>query len=146
MGKVKRISALNLVVLFFSLSVSFAENNQHFIDKAEEECIAKDSSTAGMNNCSYEARNQWDAEMNKFYRLLMDRLDAEESAKLKQAQRAWIKFRDYEFEYINAVYHRPMVGSLYTNIAAADKREVVKKRALELEGYYHILLIRGTPP
>lgn len=145
MGKVTRITAFILAVLFFSLRASFAENNQHFIDKAEEECIAKDSSTAGMNNCTNEARNKWDGEMNRFYRLLMDRLDAEESAKLKQAQRAWIKFRDSEFEYINAVYHRPMVGSIYTNIAAADKSEVVKKRALELEGYYNILLIRGSP-
>jgi uncharacterized protein YecT (DUF1311 family) len=100
--------------------------------------MSKEYSTAGMNNCTYTAQVQWDAEMNKYYTLLMKKLNKEEGLKLKEAQRAWIKYRDKEFEFINSRYFEAYEGTIYTNIAAADKMAVVEKRAMNLEEYYHI--------
>jgi len=92
-----------------------------------------------MANCTYEAQQRWDEELNKNYKQLQSRLDKEQKDALKNVQRSWIKFRDEEFEHINSLYGS-IKGSMYINVAAADRREVVKKRALELKEYYDMIL------
>jgi len=75
--------------------------------------------------------------MNKYYKLLMAALvDKGEKDKLQESQRAWIKFRDAEFEIINILY--PQDYTLYINIRAADKMSIVKERALQLKHYVEI--------
>ncbi len=135
----------NILTLVVSLSflsapaISFADKGQHPIDKAEEQCLSKNSTTAGMCNCTYAAQVKWDEEMNKYYLLLIKKLNKEEGLKLKEAQRAWIKFRDKEFEFINTRYLEPFEGALYQTIAADEAMEVVKARALDLQTHYDIL-------
>jgi uncharacterized protein YecT (DUF1311 family) len=63
-------------------------------------------------------------------------LDKDEKDKLRESQRAWIKFRDAEFEIINILY--PQDATMYINIRAADKLSIVKERALELKHYVEI--------
>lgn len=57
-----------------------------------------------MVNCEITARQEWDVELNKYYKLLMSLLDSAGKEKLKIAQRQWIEFRDKEFEIINELY------------------------------------------
>lgn len=125
------------VVLEFASVLPLFTQDKHSIDKLEEECINKDSTTAGMANCTYEAQKQWDAEMNRYYKLLMAALDKNGQDKLRESQRAWIKFRDAEFESIENMY--PRDATVFINIRAADKMSIVKERALQLKSYYEVL-------
>lgn len=89
-----------------------------------------------MVNCEITARQEWDVELNKYYKLLMSLLDSAGKEKLKIAQRQWIEFRDKEFEIINELYLGQMKGTMWIVIAAGRKTDIVRDRAGQLEGYY----------
>lgn len=104
------------------------------INEILEECIEKDSSTAGMTNCTYKAYEQWDDELNKVYKQLRDVLNPEAKNKLKEAQTKWIKYRDSEFELINSIYSS-LEGTVYIPMRVSDRVDIVKKRAMEFGSY-----------
>lgn len=108
---------------------------EHPIDKKQKACLAlkENFTTAGMANCMNEAQVAWDEELNENYKSLMNFLKTPEQREaLKQSQRAWIQHRDKEFEFINESYLTLMNGTMFIPIAAKEKKEFVKKRALEL--------------
>lgn len=121
------------VVVFVSALPLFAQE-KHSIDKFEEVCISKNSTTAGMANCAYEARKKWDAEMNKYYKLLMAALDKKGQNELRESQLAWIKFRDAEFKSIENMYNQ--MATMYIPVRSGDRMDIVKQRALQLKSYY----------
>jgi uncharacterized protein YecT (DUF1311 family) len=85
------------------------------------------------------ARKQYlaaDAALNKAYAKLIATLDdAEERAKLKDAEQAWIKYRDANCEYEAFFYRggtmRPMIQSL-CHARVTDARAAELKQQLEL--------------
>jgi len=115
-----------------------AQVKKHPIDIWLEQCTAKDESTLGQTKCLGEAYEKWDAELNRVYKALAVKLPEAGRAALKTAQLAWLKFRDEEFNYLNALYD-PLQGSMYRVVKAADRVDVVRKRALELQSYLDIL-------
>ena len=135
----KSIRLAVLLVMLFVSTVCFAQV-KHPIDKFEEDEIAKDSTTAGMANASVKAREKWDAEMNKYYKLLMGILDEKSKEILRTSQRAWIEYRDKEFKNIQNIYTQ-LQGTMYIPMESQDKTEIVKSRAKKLE-YFHFLLKR----
>ncbi len=72
----------------------------HPIDRAERRCQDVHSSTLGIKHCMSLALKAWDAELNRAYKAL----GGSRNEKLKQAQRAWIKFRDAQFDYLREEY------------------------------------------
>ncbi|HOT74269.1 MAG TPA: DUF1311 domain-containing protein [Candidatus Wallbacteria bacterium] len=112
-----------------------SETPKHEIDIFVEKAMDKDPSTAGMIAATEEGEKKWDAELNKYYKLLMGAVDKESQAALKKAQLAWITFRDAEFEMIATLYSKKE-GTMYRVIAAGARMEVVKKRALDLKLLY----------
>lgn len=123
------------MMLVFAFSLFAQEKNP--IDKFKEDCVSKDYTTAGMTNCIYEAEKKWDVELNKYYELLKGILNKEAQQALRDAQRKWIKYRDAQFIYIDKKY--PELGTMYINMRAADRKEVVRQRALELKSEYETL-------
>ncbi|HOT74216.1 MAG TPA: DUF1311 domain-containing protein [Candidatus Wallbacteria bacterium] len=129
-------TAVALIVLTCMSAVEVnAETAKHEIDKLVDAMMDKDPSTAGMIAAAEEGEKKWDAELNKYYRLLSENFDKETRAALKKAQLAWIAFRDAEFALIAAAYSKKE-GTMYRVIAAGARLEVVKKRALELKLLY----------
>lgn len=112
-----------------------AEGAKHEIDALVDKMMDRDPSTAGMIEAVTEGEKRWDAELNKYYKLLGESLDKESKAALKKAQLAWIAFRDAEFAMIAEIYSKKE-GTMYRVIAAGARMEVVKKRALELKILY----------
>jgi uncharacterized protein YecT (DUF1311 family) len=110
---------------------------EHPIDIRLEQCHAVDSNqtTYGMMNCEAIARDEWDKEMNKYYKLLMDTLPSDEKVKLKAAQIAWVNYRDKEKEF-STTMHYNMLGTMWRVVAAGRSCNIVRQRALELESYY----------
>ncbi len=114
--------------------------NKHPIDIKVDECLDKKENftTFGSINCIQTAIEEWDAELNKYYKLLMDKLRTDEQEKLRAAQRQWLNFRDKEFEFIETMYAN-MDGTMWMIVAVDSRNNIVRQRALELISYYDTL-------
>lgn len=70
----------------------------HAVDPPQQECNF-DGSQREINDCAAERQNWADAEMNVLYKRQMQRLGTISRERLRQAQRAWIIYRDKTCEY-----------------------------------------------
>ena len=135
----KTCGGLLAVFLLLSLAATAAPQEEqppaeHPIDKALGKCVDQDPSTAGMSDCISQAYVAWDKELNKNYNRLLAKLKPKERLALKAAQAEWIKYRNAEFNLIDAIYETKE-GTMYISMRAEDRLRVVKKRALELASY-----------
>lgn len=120
-----------VTVVMLQMNYAFA-GEEHPIDKRLSACIEKNNTTDGMNSCADRAYEQWDEELNKNYKLLMGILSDEEREQLKISQMAWIKFRDAETKFRMDAF-LDLEGTMYTNMAMAEKLSIVSQRTLELK-------------
>jgi len=135
------ISGVLFILLFNFTAAQDDNNDKHPIDIKVEECLAihSNQTTIGMIECIQTAMEEWDDELNKYYKLLMNNLDINEQEKLRDAQRQWLVFRDKEFEFIGTRYGK-MEGTMFNIIEADSRNNIVRQRALELKSYYDILI------
>lgn len=127
-----------VAILFFIFAVqnaALADAKKHPIDLAEEKCLAKAYSTADMRNCTNQAISSWFGEINKADTLLKKTLSKEQYIIFENSKEKWKAYQLAEFELINTLIH-DKGGTFYTVVATGSKREIVKQRALELNGYY----------
>ena len=103
-------------------------------DEITASCIDADSTTAGMIRCSYEEYDRWDQALNAAYKALLAGIAAPDKQAFREAQRQWIVFRDAEFRAIDAIFSR-MEGTMYLPIRVSERVELVKARAIQLNGY-----------
>ncbi len=140
----KNIFRKGLIVVFllmiFAAGDGFTgeKEKQHPIDAWLEKCVTSDSSTIGMTKCAVEANTMWDKEMNRIYKELMKKLPEKQKTLLRQSQIQWVKFRDAEFNFISEFYEN-FEGTIWQNILAGEKINVVKKRTLNLQVYLNHL-------
>lgn len=95
-----------------------------------------DYSTNGMVRASYEAQKQYDVLLNKYYRILKNKLSKEDQAKLKTSQRNWIKFRDSD-DALNSILAKEEYsggGTIQRVMVASKTMDITAVRVLEL---YH---------
>lgn len=131
-----KIRPLLLLVLLITAAPLHA--NVHPVDKYLTACIERDSTTAGMVDCTNAAYELWDKALNKQYAALLSVLSASDKQTLREAQRQWLVFRDAEFKAIDALYSRKD-GSVYLPMRAADRLDLVKARALKLSAYVALM-------
>ncbi|MBS6032901.1 MULTISPECIES: lysozyme inhibitor LprI family protein [Pantoea] len=81
-----------LLALLLASNVAMAQDRP--ADAALAHCLNGASSTLAMNQCYAAASKAWDQEMNNQYGKLMNRLTGEPKNSLRQAQRAWLSYRD----------------------------------------------------
>ncbi len=84
-----------------------------------------------MNACMAEEYWKSDARLNTLYQELIGVL--ENPAKLRQAQKAWLHFRDLSCEYESSGIGRD--GSLYPFSVAACRIDLTENRVRDLERY-----------
>ena len=135
------VEGLIFILLTYLTFGQDMQTDKHPIDLKIEECLSIDSnqSTFGMINCIRTAMKEWDAELNKYYNLLMETLTTDEQEKLRAAQRQWLVYRDKEFEFIEKFY-RNMEGTMWKIVEADSRNNIVRQRALELTSYYDTLI------
>ena len=92
-----------------------------------------------LNQAASQSYKSSDFMLNKAYSQLMGALNKERQNKLKIAQRAWIKFRDFEAELISSAYAG---GSISPLIHARALTELTDQRTSQLTKLY---LIEITP-
>lgn len=105
-----------------------------YFNQAYEQCLKTQDSSYAVSICIDQETQMWDYELNRQYLELMRVLPDPAKNKLRQAQREWLKFRDSEFALIEQMSTRFM-GPRAALEDAASKRELVKKRAMELHSY-----------
>jgi uncharacterized protein YecT (DUF1311 family) len=132
---------LSLLFILFCTQILFAQDDSKPQPDSLDVLLQKrlDSSinqtTLGMVSCEVWAKGAWDAQLNKYYRLLMGLLSAAEKEKLKASQVNWLKYRDSEYDFISALYGN-MQGTMWRPAAVGAEVEIVRQRALELKAYY----------
>ena len=111
--------------------------NLHPIDKAERDCIAKDYSNAGMNECSYKAMESWFKEIDKYLGLLKTITSEEDYANILKVQEDWKRYQESDFEAVSIIMNKQ--GTMFQNVAVGKKTDIIKERALGLKGLYDTL-------
>ena len=97
-------------------------------------------STSGQTECEATATDDYDHRMNAAYATLMHKLPREAAQQLRLSQRAWLAFRDAEAKARDALYETRQ-GTMYVPMQAADATNVIRDRALLLEGYVRVMEI-----
>ena len=137
--KNSRYPILLLLLLFTVRANAQGKEPEHKIDAALTQCLDKEEnqSTAGMCNCQYEVLEKWDKELNATYKKLLAKLDSNAKAKLVEAQREWLQFKEKEIALIDAT---TFSGTMYLVIRAERVTDITKKRATDLAALLEMLI------
>ncbi|MAC94720.1 MAG: hypothetical protein CMC96_04385 [Flavobacteriales bacterium] len=130
-------------ILFCLLNLAFGQTEkEHPIDIDLQKCLDSNENytTKGMTDCVVRSTEKWDEELNKNYQELLTLMTAEQTDKLKIAQRKWVEYRDKEIEFSNQLYY-DMQGTMWTPVAAQTKLDLTRKRTIEIESYIANLTI-----
>jgi uncharacterized protein YecT (DUF1311 family) len=106
------------------------------IERFLERSIDYDYSTSGMNKAGYNAAEKYDSLLNKYYQLLLGKLDKEDKIALVEAQRAWLAFRDKELRLASILRKEKYSGggTIQSTLYTAEHVAIIKERTLTL---YH---------
>lgn len=88
----------------------------------------KDSSTAGMRRATHLGTKAWDAELNRIYKAL----GGAKNKPLRDAQRAWMAYRDAQVNYLQQNYTKKQ-GTIWPLICAGHVLEITKRQAILLQ-------------
>jgi len=82
-----------------------------------------------MNQCAGQEYQAADAVLNQVYSRLVAKLDNDEKAQLKEAQTAWLKYRDANCELVADQFKG---GTIRPMIHANCLADMTRKRTIEL--------------
>lgn len=112
------------LLLVFLLAVGSASG------QGTKKAPCSDANTqAEMNICAGKEYKTADASLNRVYQQLVAMLETEEKAQLKEAQTAWIKYRDANCDFVGDQYKGGSIRPLIYGLCLAD---VTRNRTAEL--------------
>ena len=103
---------------------------EHPIDILLAKCLNVEQTTHGMSECYGSSIKMWDKALNQHYSQLTGELNAKGKEDLKQAQRAWLKFRDLQITAIASVYSDS--GTMRSISGGEKVMQLTKDQALRL--------------
>ena len=107
------------------------KSNAELIDVEIQECMKScNYTTTCMNNCTYNAIPKWEKEIDKNIKLLEKIMNKEQIALLHDSQNKWLAYKDIQ-QKLNSETIGTMMGSMYTNILAAEQIYLIESRAKE---------------
>ena len=142
----QRVSSVPLLLLLalYTAVVSGIDNPDapdyldEFLNQANryEEKIAQGAyDTQNYVRAYAEYEDFLDKELNRAYQLLKGCLDEDAQAALKKSQRAWLSYRDAEFDFISLNWNKANFGSSSV-ISRGDYRSgLIKQRVISLFQY-----------
>jgi len=127
-----------LLTTFTVASASAQDRKQDDIDIQYCKCIAIDSSCAVVSDCAFRAYAAWEKQMKDEYdRLLRELKKEDDKLALKQAQSAWLAYRDATFTSYDFMFNLP--GNKWCRQRHEDRISMVRDRTLQLRNYYELL-------
>lgn len=106
--------------------------NAHRIDQDIQKISDYDPSTAGQVRAAEWGCKAWALELHRVFDQLMSMFNESEQEVLRNAQQAWIVFRDMEFKLLETIYAK-MEGTMYRPMQVFARMNIIKARALQLE-------------
>lgn len=94
--------------------------------------------TSQMRDAQGRAHERWDAELNRVYTSLAASLEPEERTSLRDAQRAWLAFREAETKF----WWSPSIsdgGSLAPVLVSGRALDILRARTCELSRYHGLV-------
>ena len=116
-------------VLTILLLLSFGSVSTNAQKPKKSDPCANPQSQAEMNQCAANDYIAADAVLNQVYQKLVAKLDEDEKAQLKEAQNAWLKYRDTNCDFVADQFKG---GTMRPMIYAGCLADVTKKRTSEL--------------
>lgn len=118
------------------ISVDF-QIDTFLIERLQSKRISIDYSTYGMIKATSDSEIEYDKLLNKYYQLLIKKLNDSDKEILKQSQKKWILFRDSEKNLNSAIAKNEYSGGgTMQGITVANKTaEITQKRVIELFNY-----------
>lgn len=131
---------ITLIAIWIIPTSTYCQNDaiQYKVDTILADCLKDNITTVGMSDCFANAQDLWDKELNKYYQLLLTKLDATGRKKLKETQKQWIIFRDQEIKFISEAYGN-RDGTMWIIIVADKINQLIRQRAVDLISYYETL-------
>lgn len=119
-------------VISLCLKKANPDNRASCIGMVSNPCLElpEGQSTQGMAQCHRRETNVWDARLNARYKKLMATLSPKATKELKEAQRAWMAYRD---AYCKAVFSSFDGGSMGIVADAYCNMDLTAHQALRLE-------------
>ena len=114
-------------MLFLVLSSAATSINAQKPKKTDP--CANPQTQTEMTRCAADAYKAADVVLNQVYQKLVAKLDDEEKAQLKEAQTAWLKYRDTNCDFVADQYKG---GTMRPMIYAGCLADVTKNRTSEL--------------
>jgi uncharacterized protein YecT (DUF1311 family) len=107
------------------------------LDSALEKCQSNNSTTAARIKCFINATQRWDSVLNVSYKQLRSKLNPQAQEKLKQAQTAWIAYRDKETTLLDDIFanNQHSAGSIVQLYRVEFIMNLTKTRALLFQEY-----------
>ena len=115
--------------VFLLLLLSIVGGNVFGQGTKKSDPCANAQSQAEMNDCAGREYKAADAVLNQVYRQLVAMLDDEEKSQLKEAQTAWLKYRDLNCDFVADQYKG---GTIRPTIHGLCLTDVTKNRTTEL--------------
>jgi len=122
-----KYSKSGTAVVILALSVLTVSINAQRPKKTDP--CANPQTQIEMTQCAADAFKAADKVLNQVYQNLVAKLDDEEKAQLKEAQTAWLKYRDTNCDFVADQYKG---GTMRPMIYAGCLADVTKKRTSEL--------------
>ena len=94
---------MKLVAMFLILLLAGAANASGQRNKKPDPC-ANPQTQLEMNQCAGKEYQAADAVLNQVYQKLVAMLDDEQKAQLKEAENAWLKYRDAHCNFVADQY------------------------------------------
>lgn len=89
--------------------------------------------TADMRNATATLYEAWDSELNKVYKLVMDKLSKKEKEKLRESQREWVKKKESRANEASKGFE----GGTYENLSYGQVAlAMMKEKTIELARRY----------
>jgi len=107
------------------------------IERLLSKRISIDYSTTGMVTATFDSEKEYDKLLNKYYQILLKKLNESDKEILKKSEKNWLQFRESErklnLEIAKEQYSGG--GTIQSVIIASGYVELTKKRLLEIYIY-----------
>jgi uncharacterized protein YecT (DUF1311 family) len=111
------------------------------IERLQAKIESIDCSTAGSTQSLYDMEIGYDKLLNKYYEMLLKKLNDQDKELLRKSQRNWILYRDSDREFNKEVAKDEYTGggSMHLPFVAYHYADITKKRVFEL--FYYLTRI-----
>ena len=105
-------------------------------EKVVQECMKNANyTTTGMTNCVNDSTKRWNKKIDNSIISLKKVLSSDDYRLLENSQQKWKEYKEAQWAFLENFYSQKD-GTIYSNILSADKSEIVKHRAQELDGLH----------